>query len=257
MPMISIDGPGPDGVATATLDRPPANALTREFFVELQALLARLAGDATRALVLTGTGRFFSAGLDLFEVFAADAAGFADFTRHFDAGFAALFAFPKPVVAAVNGHAVAGGAVLAACADFRLVADGGGRIGLTEILVGVPFPASILEIVRHACDGPDLREVVYHGRTYLPAEACQRRLADEVVPAAELPSRARALAAELATREPVAFTETKRALRAEVLSRMAARVPGTDPVWTIWQSVATRAAVDAYRARTLGAKERR
>ena len=228
MPMLTIEGPGADGVVTATLDRPPANALTREFFVELEALLARLAGDATRALVSPGTGRFFSAGLDLFQVFAADAAGFADFTRHFDAGFAALFAFPKPVVAAVNGHAVAGGAVLAACADFHLVADGGGRIGLTEIQVGVPFPASILEIVRHACDGPALREVVYHGRTYLPAEACQRRLADEVVPAAELPSRARALAAS-ATREPVAFAEIKRALRAEVLARIGDPRAGDGP----------------------------
>ena len=257
MPVLSIDGPGDDGVTVATIDRPPANALTLEFFAELEALVARLSADATRALVLTGAGRFFSAGLDLFEVFAADAAGFAAFTARFDAGFAALFAFPKPVVAAINGHAVAGGAVLAACADFRLVADGPGRIGLTEILLGVPFPASILEIVRHACAGPDLREILYHGRTYLPEEARRRRLADEVLPAPDLLSRARALAAELATREPVAFAETKRALRADVLARMAALPPGQDPIWAIWKSRETRAAVEAYKARTLGARERR
>src|SRR4029077_13032439 len=135
-----------------TIDRPPANALNRDFFAELVALLGRLEAAAdVRAVVMTGTGRFSSAGLDLFEVFGYPPGDFTDFTARFDAGFAALFGFPKPVVAAVNGHAVAGGAVLAAAADVRLMAEGDGRVGLTEIQVGVPFPAAILEIVRSAC----------------------------------------------------------------------------------------------------------
>src|SRR5262249_38045748 len=138
------------GVATVTFDRPPANGMNHDFFVELEALVATLGAPAVRAVVVTGTGRFFSAGLDLFEVFAYDPPAFTDFTARFDAGFTALFGLMKPVVAAVNGHAVAGGAVLAATADFRLMAAGPGRIGLTEILVGVPFPATIMEIVRFA-----------------------------------------------------------------------------------------------------------
>jgi len=190
-------------------------------------------------------------------VFAYDPAIFTDFTTHFDAGFTALFALPKPVVAAVNGHAVAGGAVLAATADFRLMAAGPGRIGLTEILVGVPFPVTIMEIVRSAWAGPHLPELLYHGRTYSPEEAVGRRLIDEVVPADEVMSRAIALAGTLAGRAPAAFAPTKRALRAEALARMEASIRAGDPVWDVWRAPETHAAVAEYRARTLGAKQKR
>jgi len=242
-------------LATLTLDRPPANALTRDFFIELLAALERLAAPEVRAVIVTGTDRFFSAGLDLFEVFAYDPDAFADFTRRFDDGFAALFAFPKPVVAAVNGHAIAGGAVLAACADVRLMGDGAGRVGLTEILLGVPFPASVFEIMRSASDGPHFAELLYHGRTHPPREACDRRLVDVVVPAHELVIRAHAAAEELGMRPAAAFAATKRALRAQALARMtAARAGGGDPVWDIWRAPETRAAVEAYKQRTLGRK---
>jgi enoyl-CoA hydratase len=251
--MLRVDR-GP--VTTLTLDRPPANALTRDFFVELLAVLRDLAAPDVGAVVITGSGRFFSAGLDLFEVFAYDDATFQDFAARFDAGFTALFEFPKPVVAAVNGHAVAGGAVLAALCDVRLAADGDGRSGLTEILLGVPFPASVLEPVRLACAGPHLTELLYHGRTYRPAEACARRLVDQVVPAGELAARARAAAEELAARPPAAFAATKTALRAPTLRHLGAHPPGADPAWRIWRAPETRAAVEAYRQRTLGARTR-
>jgi enoyl-CoA hydratase len=246
----------PGHVAVVTLDRPPANALNRAFFDELIALLDRLRAPDVGAVVITGTGRFFSAGLDLFEVFAYPPREFDEFTRRFDAGFGALFAFPKPVVAAVNGHAIAGGTVLAAAADFRLVADGEGRMGLTEILLGVPFPVSVLEIVRYACAGPALPELLYHGRTYPPRDALARHLADDVVPAAELLARARALAEDLAGRPRAAFEQTKGGLRADALRRLESARRDGDPAWDVWRAAETRAAVDAYRARTLGAKGR-
>jgi enoyl-CoA hydratase len=246
----------PGRVAVVTLDRPPANALNRAFFDELIALLDRLRAPDVGAVVVTGTGRFFSAGLDLFEVFGYPPREFDEFTRRFDAGFGALFAFPKPVVAAVNGHAIAGGAVLAATADFRLVGEGEGRMGFTEILLGVPFPVSVLEIARYACAGPALPELLYHGRTYLPRDAHARHLADEVVPAAELLPRARALAEDLAGRPRAAFEQTKVSLRADVLRRLESARRDGDPVWDVWRSAETHAAVEAYRARTLGAKGR-
>ena len=239
-------------VTVVTLDRPPANALNRAFFDELLDVLPRLrAAPEVRAVVVTGTGRFFSAGLDLFEVFAYDPPAFDAFTERFDEGFGALFAFPKPVVAAVNGHAIAGGAVLAATADVRVVADGEGRMGFTEILLGVPFPASILEILRFACGGPALAELLYHGRTYAPFDACARRLADEVVTPGGLLARARALAEELADRPPTAFAATKIGLRADALRRLGAARALGDPAWDVWRSAETRAAVEAYKARTL------
>jgi enoyl-CoA hydratase len=243
-------------VAVVTFNRPPANAITRDFFREVEQLLPELAAPAVRAVVITGSGRFFSAGLDLFEVFAYGSADFSDFTTRFDAGFLGLFALQKPVVAAMNGHAVAGGAVLAAIADFRVMADGDGRVGLTEIQVGLPFPVSVLEIVRYACAGPHLTELLCRGLTYPPRAACTRQLVDEVLPASDLLPRSLSLARELAALTPAAFAATKRALRGETLARLRAVPPGTDPVWDQWRAPETRAAVDAYRARTLSAKSR-
>lgn len=248
--MLRLDMHGP--VALVTLDRPPANALNKALFDEAVPLLERLAAPAVRGAVLTGTGRFFSAGLDLFEVTGYEAAEAAAFASRFDDVFTALFAFPKPLVAAVNGHAIAGGAVLAATADFRLMAEGSGRVGVTEIQVGVPFPVSALEPIRFACAGPHLPELLFRGLTYAPAGACARRLVDEVVPAAELLPRALALATELAGRQPAAFAESKHALRAEHVARMrAARAGGEDPIWRHWRTPETRAAMVAFRDRAV------
>jgi enoyl-CoA hydratase len=238
-------------VTVVRFDRPPANAINRDFFLELEDLVRRLEAPEVRAAVLTGTGKFFSAGLDLFEVFNYDAAGGRDFARRFDRGLTSLFAFTKPLVAAVNGHAVAGGAVLADMADFRLMAAGTGKVGLTELPLGVPFPTVALEVVRYACAGPHLHEVLLRGRLYGPEDACARRLVDEVVPSAELLPRARALAEELARIHPPAFSETKRLLRADTTRRLQAVCEQGDSVWEIWRTPETRAAMEAYRTRTL------
>lgn len=254
MPTVSIERRGP--VALLTLDNPPANALGSPVLAELAAAVEALRTDDARAVVLTGAGRFFSAGLDLFEVArlvtSPDAESFA---RLFDDVVTALFALEKPVVAAINGHAIAGGAVLAATADFRLIADSDLKIGLTEIQVGVAFPTSALEAVRFSCAGPHLRELLYRGQTYRPADAVARALADELVPAAELQARALALAEELAGARPLAFASSKRALRAEFLSRIqAAAGAGLDPVWRTWQTQDALQAMAAFRDRTLRKK---
>jgi enoyl-CoA hydratase len=249
---IAIDRRG--DVALVTLTNPPANALARPMLEALRDVAATLRSDDSRAVVLTGAGRFFSAGLDLFEV--ANMIGSPDgaaLARCFDQAMTGLFSLDKPVVAAINGHAVAGGAVLAATADFRLVADGPFKLGLTEILVGVAFPTSALEIVRCSCAGRYLPELLYRGMTYGPADAVQRGLADEVVPAGALVDRAVALAAELGAHRPAAFTSSKRALRAEYLARMrAAGARGLDPRWQTWRSDEALEAIARFRDRTLG-----
>ena len=243
------------GVARVTLDRPPANALDDGSMVELCALAGRLESPDVRAVVLTGTGRFFSAGLDLFDLLTYPDDRALAFANAFDDAMARWFALERPAVAAINGHAIAGGAVLAAAADFRLVADGPLKMGLSEILVGVPFPTSALEIVRSSCAGPHLGELLYRGQSYGPADAAARRLADEVVPAADLLDRATALAAELGGHRVEALLPTKRRLRAEPLARMrAARAGGLDPAWQQWRTPETRAAMEAFRSRAVGRK---
>src|SRR5437870_6708061 len=150
--MLRYERQGP--LAVLTLDRPPANALNRDFFAEVGTVLPALAAPDVRAVVVTGSGRFFSAGLDLFEILTYRGTEASEFMARFDDGFTGLFALEKPMVAAVNGHAIAGGAVLAATADFRLAAEGESRIGLTELQVGGPVPTSAPDVVRLSCAGP-------------------------------------------------------------------------------------------------------
>lgn len=237
--------------ALLTLNRPPANALNLAVLSALRELVPRLFATDVRALVITGEGRCFCAGLDLFEVFSYPPAEADVFTSAFDDVFTGLFGLEIPVVAAINGHAVAGGAVLAAAADFRLMAQGSSQLGLSEIKVGVPFPTSAFEIVRYTWSGPHFSELLYRGLNYKPEEALRRHLIDEVVPAAELTERALALADELGAMPRVAFATNKRALRREALSRMAAARAagnGKDPLWAEWRTPEVLNTVATYRA---------
>ncbi len=155
-----------DGIALVTLQHGKVNALDIEFCAALAARFKDLAASDAKAVVLTGQGKAFSAGVDLRRL----SDGGADYIRKFlpalHALYDAVFFYPKPVVAAINGHAIAGGAVLAACADRRIMAQGTGRIGVTELLVGVPFPALAFEIVRFAVPPRFLAEVTLSGATY-------------------------------------------------------------------------------------------
>jgi len=166
--------------------------------------------------------------------------------------FLRLFSFPKPVVAAVNGHAIAGGCVMACAADYRLMSGGKGTIGVPELKVGVPFPLVAIEILRFAVTSGHLQELVFVGKTYEPVAAAQHRLIDEVVDGAELLDRARAIAERLAT-EPVArFRITKQQLRRPVLDAIVRHDDETaGAVIRGWQDPATLAAIDAYLKATL------
>ncbi|HVA03865.1 MAG TPA: enoyl-CoA hydratase/isomerase family protein [Acidimicrobiales bacterium] len=206
-------------VAIVELSRSKVNAIDVELMEQLGSTLDRLEHDpGVGALVLTGTGRVFSAGVDLRTVVDA-APGYAErlvtSLRH---GLEALFCFPKPTVAAVNGAAVAGGCILACACDRRLMADTA-RIGASELAVGVPFPVAALEIVRHAC-GSRTEDVVYSARLFDADEANTIGMIHEVHSPDVLLERAVAVAAEFATRSPLAYRLAKAQLRGPVLDRM-------------------------------------
>ena len=139
MGLISIESR--DGIAVVRIDRPPANAMSPELLEEGAAVLDTLARDEPRAVVLTGRPGFFSAGADLKLIPTLDASGQRRMVEGINRIFGAWYGFPRPVVAAVNGHAIAGGMVLALCADHR-VGSTEGRYGLTEVAVDVPYPAA-------------------------------------------------------------------------------------------------------------------
>ncbi|MGH8999793.1 MAG: enoyl-CoA hydratase/isomerase family protein, partial [Acidimicrobiia bacterium] len=144
--------------------------------------------------------------------------------------FEAVFNFEKPVVAAINGHAIAGGCVLAAACDRRLMAAGDGRIGVTELYAGVPFPVGALEIFRYTVGAARARDLILTGRACTPDEALAVELVDEVVPADELLKRAVTAAREMATLiPPETFRISKAQLHRETNERVARHRADNDP----------------------------
>jgi enoyl-CoA hydratase len=215
-----IDVKAEDGIATVTIRYGKANALDIALCEGLAKCFEDLRASDARAVVVTGQGRIFSAGVDLLQV----TAGGADYVRKFlptlHRLYDAVFFHPRPVVAAINGHAIAGGCVLACCADRRIMARGGGRMGVTELLVGVPFPALAFEIMRFAVPRLHLPEFTFGGATYDVEAALAHGWVDEVAEADALPQRAVAAAQSLARLSPLAFAQTKKQLRQEVAERV-------------------------------------
>jgi enoyl-CoA hydratase len=242
-----------DGLAILRLAHGKASAMDLELLVSLRAEFERL-GAATdvRAVVLTGTGSIFSAGVDLKRLLAGGRGYIEQFLPALDACFLAAFGVDKPVVAAVNGHAIAGGCILAGCCDARLMADGPGRIGVPELKVGVPFPPAIVEILRATLPVEQLHELLLRGRICEPREALARGLVDEVVESERLMGRAVESARELATPPAEAFAATKRVLRAASRER-AAKLSRESQAATIelWASEPVQAAVRSYVEKTL------
>jgi enoyl-CoA hydratase/carnithine racemase len=162
----------------------------------------------------------------------------------------AWYGFPRPVVCAVNGHAIAGGLVLALCADYRVAATEG-RYGLTELRAGVPYPTMALEVVAAELAAPAARRLVL--RADLVDAAALRELGafDEVVPPDDVLDRALAVAEDLAALPASAYAATKRRLRADVLG-IAARLQAgeVDPIGEAWTDAetASRAASVLRRA---------
>jgi len=237
-----------DGIITLRLSHGKASAMDVELLDALR-LELDAAADA-RAIILTGRGSIFSAGVDLFRL----TNGGADYVRAFFPllrdTVRQLFAMPVPVIAAANGHAIAGGAIFVYACDVRLMAAGNGRIGTPELLVGVPFPAAALEIVRFAVR--DVESAAYTGRTRLPDEALAAGWIDEVVAPEALPARARELATQLAAIPRESFRLTKAALRApalEAMDRLGAQFD--DASLAVWSDPATHRHIRDYLARTV------
>ena len=240
------------GIAVLTLMHGKANALDIELCEALAARFMELRGSDAKAVVLTGQGKIFSAGVDLKRL----SEGGADYIRKLlpvlHKLYDTVFYHPKPVVAAINGHAIAGGCVLACCADRRIMAREGGRIGVTESLVGVPFPALAFEILRFAVPPRHLPEFTLSGATYATDAALQRGWIDEIAKPGELIEDAIAVAQELALLSPAAFAQTKMQIRQAVTERMAQSGKATDKAVTaIWTAPETLNHIRDYVARTL------
>lgn len=236
-----------DDVAVLRIDHGPVGAMDVELCTELARVLRALAADPARAVVLTGTGRSFSAGVDLRRIVDGGAEYVQEFLPALTELFGAAFELGTPLVAALNGHAIAGGCVLAAAADVVLMADGKGTVGLPELKVGVPFPRIALEIMRHRVGEVAARRMVVGAQTYPPEQAAAIGLVDHLVDAGELDARALTAAADLAALTPSdTFAATKSALRREACER-AARYADDDATATLlWVRHASDGTIAAF-----------
>ena len=240
-------------LAILRLANPPVNALGPEFMEAIIAGLDKAEASDARALIVTGDGIAFSAGADLFRVFDAPmedlARGIATMSRMFER----LFRFPKPTVAAVNGHAIAGGAVLTCACDYRIAGEGPHRIGFSELAVGVPFPRWALEILRFAVGAQHVRDLALVARTFSLDEAVRTGMIDEVVPAGDLKERASATARRLARVPAETYALTKAALLAPAVDRVERLgQKHDDECVRLWASAEVQEAIRGFLERTVG-----
>lgn len=235
-----------DGVAVLTMRHGKVNALDTALCQALRGALDQ-AADRAQAVVLTGTGTVFSAGVDLHQVIAGRDAYLASFLPELRRVFTSLATFELPLVAAVNGHAIAGGYILAAAADQILMAEGPGRAGVTELLVGVPFPAIALELLRMRVGDVPARPLITSAATFQAGPALTCHLIDEAVPAGDLASRSVTAARQLAALGP-AFRLTKRQLRLLPLARAQELASLDADVDATWKAPPTLDRIRSYLA---------
>ncbi|MEY2431339.1 MAG: enoyl-CoA hydratase [Acidimicrobiaceae bacterium] len=207
-----------DGVTILRIDRPPANALDPSLLNAGVEVIEELMAAPPDALVITGTGRFFSSGADLRVVPALSADEQASLARAISILFAGVYQFPRPVVAAVNGHAVAGGLIVALCADHRIVGTSG-QFGLTEVKVGIPFPSAAMAVVQRELTPPIVRRLVFGTELFDAHTAVQYDIFDEVVDDDHVVSRAIEKARELAALPQATYAAVKSRLRAGAFDR--------------------------------------
>jgi enoyl-CoA hydratase len=216
-----------EGIEVLTLARPPANALHIETTEELADAFEALASDdAAAAVVLTGEGKAFCAGLDLKAITNYSQTELRRLLDAINRMATAVYSCPLPVIGAINGHAIAGGFVLAMCCDWKIVADAPMRVGLTEVRVGVPYPAAALEVVRSELHPKVARELVLFGKNMNAAEALAAGIFDESVAPHQLLVRAMEKAREAAELPRRSFKIIKHQLRRRALEACRAAVSG-------------------------------
>jgi len=213
-----------DGIATLTLARGKVNAINGPLVDQMREQLKSLKHDPeVKAIILTGAGKFFSFGFDVPEFLSFDKAQFARFLIGFTDLYTYLFTYPKPVVAALNGHTIAGGCMLALACDYRVMVTGKARISLNELSFGASVFAGITEMLRFTVGSANAAKVLYSGSMYSAEEAKGIGLIDEVIAEQDLMGAAFKMASTLGSKYPPAFSGIKSLLRKTIAEDMMRR----------------------------------
>jgi len=245
-----------DGVLVAVLNRPPANAIDDQLLDDLEAVVSDVAADGTiRALVIAAAGPFFCGGFDL-RASRRDPDAVAAMVRRYRSAHRNLLALGKPTVAAVHGHAIAGGLVLALACDRCVFADGDYKIGLNEVAIGAAFPAAAMEIVRLRLTTAAVAELVLEARLLEPADAVRLGVVPELHPVGTALDGAVTLATRLGAYPQVVYAHAKEQLVHAALARIDAVSFDTELATAhLWEAEESRAARRLQRARLEGRSE--
>jgi enoyl-CoA hydratase/carnithine racemase len=208
-------------IAVLRLDKARGNAIDEPLVKELLQETGGLAADPSVRGVLLASAhpKLFSPGLDLVTLIDYDRPAMERFMLLFAEMVWALYELPKPMVAAVNGHAVAGGCILALTADHRVLRQGA-QIGLNEVKVGVPLPWTVIELLRASVPPPAFAPVALLGRNFSGEAALNAGLAHEIAPAEEFEAACRARLEEYVEKDATALAVTKAFARVAVVASM-------------------------------------
>jgi len=246
--MITVLDHGP--VRELSLSRPPVNALDPALMQAIRARLREARQDGCRAIVLSGRAGCFSAGLDVPALLRLDRPQMQEAWEAFLGLLGDVATSEIPIAAAVTGHSPAGGAVIAICADYRVMAEGPYVIGLNEVEVGLPVPEVIHRVLVHVVGARTAERLAVSGALLGPAEALRFGLVDEVAPVAEVVARAVAWVEGVLERPSAAVTATRRLAR-QPLAHAFATVDDqlVQRLLDVWFSDETRASMRALVAR--------
>lgn len=228
-----------------TLDRGTANPINQEMVNELRATLAEVEkDDAIKGLILTGKSPFFSAGLDVIELYGYDKEEIKTFWYNFAGLTSDLVKFSKPLIASITGHSPAGGCVLAVCCDYRVMAAGNFRIGLNEIPVGITIPSNIYELYSFWIGKRLAYQYLLEGKLILSEKALEVGLIDEMVAPEKVLERAEKKMKNYLSFPSNAWKESKANFKRELIAKLSGDVERVfEPTMRQWWSAEGRFAL--------------
>jgi Delta3-Delta2-enoyl-CoA isomerase len=212
------------GIATVKLGRGKVNALNETVIDEMADLFRELADDAeVKAVILTGTGKFFTFGFDIPEFLSYPKESFIRYLTKFTDFTTYLFVYPKPVVAALNGHTIAGGCMIAIACDYRIMVAGKAKIALNEINFNSSLFAGSIKMMKLLLGQKNAERAVYTGTMYSAEEAYRMGLIDQISSEIDVEAEARKIASQYAEKDGVAFKSIKKLLRGPIAEEIMRR----------------------------------
>ncbi len=227
-----------NGLATITLSRGKVNALNEPMVEQINSCFDDLEQDsAVKAIILTGQGKFFSFGFDIPEFLGYSKESFLRYLTKFTSLYSRMFLYPKPIIAALNGHTIAGGCMLALACDYRIMVTEKAKISLNEINFGSSVFAGCVEMLRYCVGSKNAEKVLFSGAMYSAEVASELKLVDQTTSYENLKQEAIRVAKDFAAKDHAAFRSMKGLLRKQIAAEMTRREKDSISEFTeIWYS---------------------